>query len=116
MNRFVQLSIVLAVLASSPIKAEEVALCKPVCAEEKRVCRVAALKMIDHEKRGSFIERHDKNPMAREFGPGSGRNKEPIGPAARAEQNRRMARESVCDDNYQTCAKACVAQTSKPQI
>lgn len=116
MNKFVQLFIVLAVLASGASKAEEVGLCKPLCVEEKRVCRAASLKMIDHEKQGSFIERPEKNQMAREFGPGSGRNQAPAGPAARDEQNRRMARNSVCDDKFQTCAKGCTADANKPQF
>lgn len=106
MKTFVQLSIVLAALASGACKADEAGLCKPVCAEEKRVCRVEANKMIDVEAK-SLTQWREKNPMAREFGSGGVQSTQPQGPAARNVQDRKMTRNQVCEDKYMTCAKAC---------
>ena len=115
MNKFVQLVIALSVLASGACRADEAGLCKPVCAEEKRACRSAASKLIDHDAH-SLTEWREKNPMAREFGEGSVRTNQPVGPAVRNRENRRMTRNAVCDDKFKTCSKACATAAAKPQI
>jgi hypothetical protein len=101
-----QLSIVLAVLASAACRADEAGLCKPMCVEEKRTCRSAALSQIDRDSE-SFTVWREKNPMAREFGNGSVHTNQPTGPAARNLQDRAMTRKAVCDDRYMACTKAC---------
>jgi hypothetical protein len=106
MKIFVQLMIVLAGLASGACKADEAGLCKPMCAEEKRVCRVEANKLIDVEAKSLTMWR-EKNPMAREFGNGGVQSNQPQGPAARNTQDRKMTRNQVCEDKYLSCAKAC---------
>lgn len=115
MNKFVPLLIVLATLGSGACRANDAGLCKPVCAEEKRACRAAALKMIDHDAQ-SLTEWREKNPMAREFGKGSVHINQPVGPAVRNQQERRMTRNAVCDDKFMTCSKACTASASKAQF
>lgn len=115
MNKFMPLLTVLAALASGACNADDAGLCKPMCAEDKRACRAAAVKLIDHDAK-SLTEWREKNPMAREFGKGSVRTNQPVGPAVRNQQNRRMTRNAVCDDTFMTCSKACTASATKAQF
>lgn len=113
MNKLVQLSIVLALLASGACKANDGGLCKPVCAEEKRVCRVQAAKMSDRDSKWS-PGWNEKNASSREFGEGRVQTKQPIGPEVRNTQDRMMTRNRLCDDAYMTCARACTTRAPEP--
>ncbi len=115
MNKFVELSIVLALLASGSAGASDVGLCKPLCAEEKRECRHAALKWDDHEA-VSLTSWKEKNPMAREFGKGGVETAQPVGPAAAAAKDRKMTRMNVCEDKFKACAKACASQPASSDV
>ena len=105
----------LALLASGASKAAEAGLCKPVCAEEQRVCRNAAAKVRDDEAE-SLMPNGERDRMARNFKDGSVVTNQPLGPAVRNAQDRRMARTRACDDRFMTCAKACSAPSAQSEV
>ncbi len=96
----------LALLVSGVCQADEAALCKPVCAEEKRVCRNAAVKLDDHPA-ASLMKIRESDRMSRNFVDGSVKTNQPVGPEVRNAQDRRMTRTRACDEQYMTCSKAC---------
>lgn len=104
------LSVMLALLVAGASKADDAGLCKPLCAEEKRVCRNAAAKLDDHAGE-SLMSIGEKDRMARNFVDGAVKTNQPLGPEVRNAQDRRMTRTRVCDDQFMTCSRAC---SSKP--
>lgn len=114
MNKIVQLIIVLATLASGACKADA-GLCKPLCAEEKRTCRTAAVEMTRYETQPKYMGT-EKNAMAREFGNGVVRTNQAMGPEALELQNRKATRNSVCEDKHAACAKACSASSVSSDV
>jgi ferredoxin len=106
MKMFMQLPLVLALLASAGVHAQEAGLCKSMCGQEKRSCRVAAAKMIDHEADPIWTP-HENNRMARDFASKTSQGHPMIGPEARNVQDRKMTRDRACEDTYMTCTKAC---------
>lgn len=106
MNKFVKLSVMLALLASGACKADESGLCKPVCDQEKRQCRTAAANLVDEDAE-SLMAPNGHNATARYFGKGSVKTSQPFGPDVRNAQDRRMQRTRVCDDRFAVCTKAC---------
>lgn len=107
MNKFVQLFIALALLASGA-RANDAGLCKPMCTEEKRTCRISAVKLNDYEA-SSLTAWKEKNAMAREFGSGNVQTAHPVGAVASSAKDRQMTRIGVCEDKYKSCTKACSA-------
>jgi hypothetical protein len=115
MKTVLKLSMMLALLVSGACKADEAGLCKPVCAEEKRVCRNAAAKVSD-EGAESLMSIRESDRMARNFKDGTVVTNQPVGPAVRNAQERRMARTRACDDQFMTCTKACSAPPARSDV
>ena len=115
MNKFVQLSILLAALASGACKADDAGLCKPMCAEEKRSCHAIALQMTGYET-GPKLAEGQKNTMAREFGNGPVRSNQVVGPEALDLARRKATRNSVCEDKYTSCTRACTSSATTSDV
>ena len=79
-----------------------------MCTEEKRTCRISAVKLNDHEA-SSLTAWKEKNAMAREFGSGSVQTAHPVGAVASSMKDRQMTRIGMCEDKYKSCTKACSA-------
>ncbi len=106
MKTVVKLSVTLALLVSGACQADEASLCKPMCSEEKRVCRSAAAQLKD-EKAHSLMRIREEDRMARNFVDGAVKTNQPLGPEVRNAHERRMTRTRACDDQFTTCSKAC---------
>ena len=105
----------LALLVSGACKADEAGLCKPVCAEEQRMCRNTAAKVRDHEGE-SLMSFGEKDRMARNFKDGHVVTNQPVGPSVRNAQERRMTRTRACDDQFMTCTKACSTPSKRSDV
>ena len=115
MNKIVKLSVVLALLACGVCKADEAGLCKPMCEQEKRQCRSAAAKLVDHDAQ-SLMKRRGIDQPVRYFGPSSVKTDQPAGPEVRNAQQRRMTRNRACDDSFAVCTKACSTKPATSDI
>lgn len=115
MNKIVKLSVLLALLACGVCRADEAGLCKPLCEQEKRQCRSAAAKLVDHDPQSLMKPRGNDKPV-RYFGPSSVKTGEPVGPEVRNGQERRMTRSRACDDSFAVCTKACSTKPATSDI
>lgn len=115
MNKFVKLSVMLALLASGACKADESGLCKPLCDQEKRQCRTAATNLVDQDTESLMARRAGDAPV-RYFGDTSVHTSNPAGPDVQNAQDRRMRRTRACDDRFAVCRKACSAETPSSDV
>ncbi len=115
MKTVLRYSVMLALLVSGVCQADDAGLCKPMCAEEKRVCRNAAVILDDHPA-GSLMKIRENDRMARSFVDGSVKTNQPVGPEVRNAQDRRMTRTRTCDDQFMTCTKACAPKPAMSDV
>ena len=115
MNKFVKLSVMLALLASGACKADDSGLCKPLCDQEQRKCRAAATNLVDQETE-SLMAPRSGDAAVRYFGDVSAHASNPAGPDVRNAQDRRMRRTRACDERFAVCRKACSAETPSSDV